>query len=119
MIFNKPVIITSKYLPMEPFEAFTFFPFIVCRIPYQENVALINHETVHWKEQQIVTPFWWLAKYVFSKKFRYAAELRAYAVQCKTPNGPPVERVANLLATGYHLNISYETVLADLTALVK
>ena len=66
-------IITSTFVPTG-FDGITVWPFIFMR--YEDKV-LTNHETVHYNEQAWITPIWW-ARYLLSKTFRVAAEVRAY-----------------------------------------
>lgn len=39
----------------------------------------MSHELVHYREQAWQTPIWWM-RYWLSKRFRLAAEVRAYRV---------------------------------------
>ena len=73
------MIIKTSRIPHD-FDAVTVWPFIFVRPAYADNAALIAHEQVHYNEQAWVTPLWWL-RYGLSKKFRLAAEVRAYKVQ--------------------------------------
>jgi hypothetical protein len=73
------MIIKSKLIP-QPFWAFTAWPFIVVRPEHADDKGIIVHESVHYKEQAWITPFWWL-RYALSKKFRLDAEVRAYKAQ--------------------------------------
>lgn len=62
------------------FSAMTVWPFIFMRPECRLDTALIEHELVHYREQRWITP-WWIACYLLSRKFRLAAEVRAYRRQ--------------------------------------
>ena len=53
------------------------WPLIFVRPEYCGDDSLIEHETVHHREQAWIAPLWVLL-YLVSRKFRLAAEVRAY-----------------------------------------
>jgi hypothetical protein len=70
------VIYTTKFIP-KAFDGITIWPFILMRM---KDDALLAHEMVHYKEQAWIAPIWWI-RYALDRKFRVAAEARAYKVQ--------------------------------------
>lgn len=95
------MIIKTNLIPKD-FNAITFWPFILIRPNCINNKGLINHEMVHYKEQGILVIIWWI-RYLLSKKFRLAAEVRAYKIQMEC-NGITLYEAANML-TKYNLGI--------------
>ena len=83
--------------------ALTVWPFVFVRPESAADAALIAHEQVHFKEQRrwLVLPWW--AAYLLSRKFRCAAEVRAYRVQIAL--GLPLDAAAEYLSTMYRLGI--------------
>ena len=73
-------MIIKSNIVTAPYWAFTAWPFIVVLPKYADEPGIIAHEMVHYKEQAWITPIWWL-RYALFKKFRIAAEVRAYSVQ--------------------------------------
>jgi hypothetical protein len=73
------MIVRTTRVP-SPFYSITIWPFIFILPEYAKDAALLAHEFVHYNEQRWITPWWWL-KYALSKRFRIAAEVRAYKVQ--------------------------------------
>lgn len=111
------MIVQTNRIP-KGFDALTAWPFILVRPGKEADAALIAHEEVHYREQRWITPFWWLA-YGLSKRFRLAAEVRAYAVQVQHPQGITATRAATLL-TQYRTGVTHQralTLLADATGL--
>lgn len=104
------LIIPTTFVP-KGFSAFTIWPLILIRPECQYDFALIEHELVHYREQAWITPFWGLC-YLLSKKFRLAAEVRAYTRQIEV-GGITIEQ-ASLLLTHYRLNITQEQALQAL-----
>lgn len=81
------------------------WPFIFMIDPDDE--ALVAHEMTHYKEQvKYLVIFWWIF-YLFSKKFRLNAEVKAYKVQIQL-GGLTVNRAAYYLSTMYKLGITQE-----------
>lgn len=70
-------MIVSTHLIPKGFSAYSLWPFIFVRPEHRSNIALIEHELVHYREQAWIMPVWVLL-YLVSRKFRLAAEVRAY-----------------------------------------
>lgn len=98
--------IVTKLLPRR-FDAMTVWPFIFVRPQSAKDAALIEHELVHWREQAW-SPLWW-PRYLLSRRFRQAAEVRAYRRQIECGADPHV--CARHLSTGYQLDLSHEAAL--------
>lgn len=96
------MIIKTKLIP-EPFQAITIWPFILTKV---DNRGLIEHEMVHYREQAWVAPVWWL-RYLLSKSFRQAAEVRAYTRQIE------VGGITRLSAAAMMLNYRLDLTLTD------
>jgi hypothetical protein len=77
------------------FSATSLWPFIFVRPEHRSDIALIEHELVHYKEQAWITPIWVLLHLV-SRKFRLAAEVRAYTRQIEL-GGVTREQAAHAL----------------------
>ena len=73
------MIICTNLIP-KGFSAFSLWPFIFVRPEHRSDIALIEHEFVHYREQAWIMPVWVLL-YLASRKFRLAAEVRAYTRQ--------------------------------------
>ena len=69
------------------------------------DISLIVHELVHYREQAWITPLWVLL-YLVSRKFRLAAEVRAYTRQIEL-GGVTQEQAAHSLLS-YRLGITHE-----------
>jgi hypothetical protein len=98
------VMIVSTHLIPKGFSAFTLWPFIFVRPEERSNVALIEHELVHFREQAWIMPVWVLL-YLVSRKFRLAAEIRAYTRQIEL-GGVTREQAAHALLS-YRLGITF------------
>ncbi len=98
------MIIKTKLI-FEGFEAFTFRPFIFVHPDHANNEGLIAHEMTHYKEQWWI-PLIWVARYCLSKKFKLAAEIRAYKAQI-AGKYLTTEQAAEWLVK-YDFNITYE-----------
>ena len=98
------MIVTTRLVP-RGFDAITAWPFIFIRPEHLHNAALIEHELVHYQEQRWITPVWVL-RYLLSRKFRLAAEVRAYRRQIAI-GGITKDQAAQML-TQYRLGISLE-----------
>jgi hypothetical protein len=107
------MIIKSNLVP-KPFYAFTAWPFIVVKPEHADNVALIAHEMVHYKEQAWITPIWWL-RYALSKTFRIAAEVKAYKVQIIMGDMTPAQAAGWLMKYDSSLTIEAATELLSLS----
>ena len=98
------MIISTRFVP-KGFSACSLWPFILVRPERRRNVALIEHEMVHYREQAWIMPMWVLLYFV-SRKFRLAAEVRAYNRQIEL-GGLSREQAAQALL-GYRLGISLD-----------
>jgi hypothetical protein len=96
------MIIKTKLIP-DPFQAITIWPFILTKV---DNRGLIEHEMVHYREQAWIAPVWWL-RYLLSKSFRQAAEVRAYTRQIE------VGGITRLSAAAMMLNYKLDLTLTD------
>ena len=70
------MIVSTNLIP-KGFSACSLWPFIFVRPEQRSDIALIEHELVHYREQAWIMPGWVLM-YLVSRKFRLAAEVRAY-----------------------------------------
>ena len=98
------MIISTRFVP-KGFSACSLWPFILVRPEHRRNIALIEHELVHYREQAWIMPAWVLLYFV-SRKFRLAAEVRAYNRQIEL-GGLSREQAAQALL-GYRLGISLD-----------
>ena len=98
------MIVKTKLIP-NGFQAVSVWPFIFVLPEVSGNTGLIEHEMVHYKEQAWTTPIWWF-KYVFSKSFRKAAEIRAYRKQIEVGGISQAGAAAMMLK--YNLDITFE-----------
>lgn len=105
-------MIIKTSLVAAKFDAFTLYPFIFIRPEKAEDTALIAHELVHYAEQREAWVIPWLLRYIFSKKFRFYAEIRAYQVQLAM-GGITLDQVVDLLGQ-YGFNLSREDYLREL-----
>lgn len=97
------MIVATNLIP-KGFSALSLWPFILVRPEQRSNIALIQHEMVHYREQAWITPIWVLL-YLISRKFRLQAELRAYTRQIEM-GGVTREQAAHALL-GYRLGITF------------
>ncbi|ABM39219.1 hypothetical protein [Polaromonas naphthalenivorans] len=104
------MIISTKLIP-RGFSAFCLWPFIFVRPEFRSDTALIEHELVHYREQAWITPVW-VILYLVSRKFRLAAEVRAYTRQIEV-GGVTREQAAHALMS-YRLGISYGKAMQEL-----
>ena len=107
------MIITTTFVPAG-FDAITFWPVILVRPSQRSNLPLIEHELVHYREQAWITPVWVL-RYLLSRKFRLAAEVRAYRRQIEL-GGITQDQAANLL-THYRLGITHAQAFQSLNSI--
>ena len=98
------MIISTNFVP-RGFSAFCLWPFIFIRPEHRHELAVIVHELVHYREQAWVTPVW-VFLYLVSRKFRLAAEVRAYNRQIEV-GGVTREQAAHKLLS-YHLRITFK-----------
>lgn len=104
------MIIKTKFI-RPPFQAITVWPVIFVLPDQAKNIGLIEHEMVHYREQAWIAPLWWL-RYVLSKSFRLAAEVRAYKRQIEVGGITRLTAAAMLL--NYGLGITLEQALQQL-----
>jgi len=104
------VIVDTNLIP-KGFSAFSLWPFIFVRPEQRSDIALIEHELVHYQEQAWITPLW-VGLYLVSRKFRLAAEVRAYTRQIQL-GGLTREQAAHALLS-YRLGITYGQAMQDL-----
>ena len=98
------VMIVSTRLIPKGFSACSVWPFIFVRPEQRSDIALIEHELVHFREQAWIMPVWVLL-YLVSRKFRLAAEIRAYTRQIEM-GGVTREQAAHALLS-YRLGITF------------
>ena len=101
-------MIIKTTLIKKPFQAISIWPVILVLPDQANNVGLIEHEMVHYREQAWIAPIWWL-RYVLSKSFRLAAEVRAYKRQIEVGGITRLTAAAMLL--NYGLDITLEQAL--------
>lgn len=104
------MVTSTRFIP-KGFDAITFWPVILIRPGQRNNMPLIEHELVHYREQAWTTPVWVL-RYLLSRKFRLAAEVRAYRVQIAL-GGITQDQAAQML-TRYRLGITFKHALEAL-----
>ena len=97
------MIVSTNLIP-KGFSACSLWPFIFVRPEYRSDIAVIEHELVHYREQAWIMPIW-VFLYLVSRKFRLAAEIRAYTHQIEM-GGLTREQAAHALLS-YRLGISY------------
>lgn len=107
-------MIIATNLVFKGFDAVTVWPFLLVRPSAINDAALVEHELVHYREQRRVLTIPWLLRYWLSKKFRLAAEVRAYQRQIEV-GGITVQAAAVMLQQ-YGLGITLEQAHAALTA---
>lgn len=105
------MIICTNLIP-KGFSAFSLWPFIFVRPEHRSDIALIEHEFVHYREQAWIMPVWVLL-YLASRKFRLAAEVRAYTRQIEV-GGVTREQAAHALLS-YRLGITFSKAMQVLT----
>jgi hypothetical protein len=105
------LMIASTRLIPQGFSACSLWPFIFVRPEHRSDTALIEHELVHFREQAWITPIW-LLLYLASRKFRLAAEIRAYTRQIDM-GGVTREQAAHALLS-YRLGITFEKAMQAL-----
>jgi hypothetical protein len=97
-------MIISTHLIPKGFSACSLWPFILVRPEHRSNIGLIEHELVHYREQAWIMPVWVLL-YLVSRRFRLAAEVRAYTRQIEM-GGVTREQAAHALLS-YRLGITF------------
>ena len=88
-------MIVCTNLVFKGFSGFSLWPFIFVRPEHRSDIALIEHELVHYREQAWIMPVW-VMFYLVSRKFRLAAEVRAYTRQIEL-GGVTREQAAHAL----------------------
>ena len=106
------MIISTRLVP-KGFSACSLWPFILVRPEHRRNIALIEHELVHYREQAWIMPVWVLLYFV-SRRFRLAAEVRAYKRQIEL-GGVSLEQAAQALLC-YRLGITLDKAARALVA---
>ena len=101
-------MIIKTTLIRKPFQAISVWPVILVLPDHANNVGLIEHEMVHYREQAWIAPLWWL-RYALSKSFRLEAEVRAYKRQIEVGGITRLTAAAMLL--NYGLGITLEQAL--------
>lgn len=96
-------MIVSTHLIPKGFSACSLWPFIFVRPEQRSNIALIEHELVHYREQAWMMPLRVLL-YLASRKFRLTAEVRAYTRQIEM-GGITRDQAAHALLS-YRLGIT-------------
>lgn len=103
------MIVKTKFI-LKGFQAMSLWPFILVLPEHSSNTGLIEHELVHYREQAWIAPIWWL-RYLFSKSFRQAAEVRAYKRQIEV--GGITKEWAAVMLLSYNLNITFDAALKE------
>lgn len=96
------MIVSTNLIP-KGFSACSLWPFIFVRPEYRSDIAVIEHELVHYREQAWIMPIW-VFLYLVSRKFRLAAEVRAYTREVEL-GGVTREQAAHALLS-YRLGIT-------------
>jgi hypothetical protein len=96
-------MIVATHLVPKGFSALSLWPFIFVRSEQRSNIALIENELVHYRQQAWITPSW-VPLYLVSRKFRLPAEVRAYTRLIEL-GGVTREQAAHALL-GYRLGIT-------------
>jgi hypothetical protein len=104
------MIVSTNLIP-SGFSACSLWPFIFVRPEHRNDIAVIEHELVHYKEQAWIMLVW-VFLYLVSRKFRLAAEVRAYTRQIEL-GGVTREQAAHALL-GYRLGITHEKAMKAL-----
>lgn len=105
------MLIKTHFIPKGR-DAIAVCPFIFIRPEKASDRGLIEHEKVHYKEQLCTLVLPWFLCYWLSKKFRLAAELRAYKRQVELKD-ITVGKAAHLL-TKSKIGISFLDALKKL-----
>ena len=84
--------------------AISIYPFLFTVRGWEKNRAVMLHEELHLREQKEMGTIKWLLKYLFSKSFRYDAELRGHAMA--VANGYNLKSAAKEFSENYNLGIT-------------
>ena len=101
------MIVITSFIP-RGFDAVSVWPLILLRPGVHVDAGLMEHELVHYREQAWITPIW-VARYLLSRRFRMAAETRAYKRQIEV-GGITRECAAGMLLK-YRIGITYSQAL--------
>ena len=107
------MIIYTNLIPSK-FNGMTAWPFIFIRKSSRYDKGLLVHEMVHYNEQRKAYVIPWLLKYIFSKKFRLEAEVRAYKVQIYQ-KGISLHSAARMLMN-YRVDVTFDDAVAMLVS---
>ena len=97
-------MIISTHLVPRGFSACSLWPFILVRPEHRNDIGVIEHELVHYREQAWIMPLW-VFLYLVSRKFRLAAEVRAYTRQIEM-GGVTREQAAHALLS-YRVGLTF------------
>lgn len=101
------VFYTNRFIPKIS-RACARGPVIFVRPQYKDDRGLLEHEKVHvrqfWTKGLVVHSM----RYVFSKKYRFACEVEAYAEQAKWYADDRRPKFAGFIATTYGLDVTAE-----------
>ena len=84
----------------------------------KDKIGILKHELKHFYR----TFFTHFIMYKFSKKYRYRAELEAYAEQIKYYKYTSLDQanwIVNSLMYGYNLNMDINTIKSDVFKIIK
>ena len=107
------MIVITNLPRLRGFDALTTWPFIFITPKLVNNVPLIEHEIVHYREQRAMLTIPWLLMYWLSRQFRFNAEIRGHAVQVKLGGGT-IQWAAWHIATKYKTGRSIQEAQAAL-----
>lgn len=89
------------------FAGTTYGPFIFIRPKYKSDVGLLAHEQTHVRQFWRMFPILGI-RYRLSKKWRFAIEAEAYAVQSRYYADDRVPLFAKMISEKYGLGVSIE-----------
>jgi len=95
----------ARVVAVKGFSACSLWPFILVRPKHRSDIGLIEHELVHYREQAWIMPVWVLL-YLISRRFRLAAEVRAYTRQIEM-GGVTREQAAHALLSQVRLAVRH------------
>ena len=104
-------MIISTHLIPKGFSACSLWPFILVRPEHRDDIGVIEHELVHYREQAWITPVW-IFLYLVSRKFRLSAEVRAYTRQIEM--GEVTREQAAHALLSYRLGLTFGKALQAL-----
>jgi len=112
------VIYTNKWVSKSG-KSFGFWIHIIPKD--KDKIGILKHELKHC-EQFYRTFFTHFIMYKFSKKYRYRAELEAYAEQIKYYKYTSIKQanwIVNSLMYGYNLDMDINTIKSDVFKIIK